>query len=303
MTSCLLFISLAAPLSGFAQIQTLGGSEVEGALKIECGNDGMRVYAYLDGTWKQQTFSNNKSSMVHYEQGGTFKYTAGYYQGLGMTCTKNENISPTVNERIWTGGSVKLTMRTTYASPSRAESYEFEIENTSGSALNNVKFFHGQDTYLGYSDAGGGFWNAAQGVVGVQKPAQDDPGRLIYQTMGSASTKPDDYASANYGTVAGLVAQGSLNQTLDPNYTTDNGYAVQWNLGTIGAGETVTINAGETMAVGAALTATLPGSEIGTSVTVTGVVENAGDTAASGTLNVEGDLQGWRAENKGSWKF
>ncbi|NCD25043.1 MAG: choice-of-anchor D domain-containing protein, partial [Deltaproteobacteria bacterium] len=288
---------------GQIQAATLGGSEVEGSLKIECNNSGMRVYAYLDGTWKQQTFSDNKSSMVHYEQGGTFKYTAGYYQGTAMTCTKNENISSTVNERIWTGGSVKLTMRTTYVSPSKTESYVFVVENTSGSALSNVKLFHGQDTYLGYSDAGGGFWNSSQGVVGVQKPSQDNPDRLIYQTLGSASTKPNDYASANYGTVAGLVAQGALNQTIDANYSTDNGYAVQWNLGSLSPGQSVTINAGETMAVGASLGATLTGGEIGTSMIVTGVLENAGDTTSSGTLAASVDLAGWTAVINGSTSF
>ncbi|NCC52371.1 MAG: choice-of-anchor D domain-containing protein, partial [Spartobacteria bacterium] len=299
------FAVLAALLCvvGTAQAATLGGDAVEGALRIECGNTGMRVYAYLDGTWKQQTYSDNKSSMVHYEQGGTFKYTAGYYSGSAMTCTKNENLSSTVNERIWTGGSVKLTMRTTYVSPSKTESYEFVVENTSGSALSNVKLFHGQDTYLGYSDAGGGFWNEAQGTVGVQKPSQDNPDRLIYQTLGSASTKPNDYASAGYGTVAGLVAQGALNQTIDANYSTDNGYAVQWNLGSLSPGQSVTINAGETMAVGASLGATLTGGEMGTSMTVTGVVENAGDTTSSGTLGVSVDLAGWTAVINGSTSF
>ena len=286
-----------------AATQTLGGDAVEGALKIECGETGMRVYAYLDGIWKQQTFSDDKSSMVHYEQGGTFKYTAGYYQGTAMTCTKNENVSSTVNERIWTGGAVKLTMRTTYVSPSKTENYEFVVENTSGSTLNNVKLFHGQDTYLGYSDAGGGFWNEAQGVVGVQKPSQEDPNRLIYQTLGSASTKPNDYASAGYGTVASLVAQGALNQTINTNYSTDNGYAVQWNLGPLSPGQSVTIHAGETMAVGASLTATLAGGAIGTSLTVTGLVENAGDTTAAGGMRVSVDLAGWTATINGSTNF
>ena len=287
----------------WAAVQTLGGDTVEGALKIECGDSGMRVYAYLDGMWKQQTFSDNKSSMVHYEQGGTFKYTAGYYSGTAMTCTKNENISATVNERIWTGGNVKLTMRTMYVSPSRAESYEFEIENTSGSALSNVKFFHGQDTYLGYSDAGGGYWDSGKGVVGVRKPAQDDPGRLIYQTLGSASQNPNDYASANYGMVAGLVAQGALNHTLNTNYFTDNGYAVQWNRSSLGAGETWTIEASETMAVGASLTVVMgDGGEIGLASVVTGVVANAGEsTTVDVTANV--DLPGWTATVDGLTSF
>ncbi|MDD4735110.1 MAG: choice-of-anchor D domain-containing protein [Kiritimatiellae bacterium] len=303
-TGCaLLAVLLCAVGTAQAATQTLGGDEVEGALRIECGESGMRVYAYLDGVWKTQTFSDNKSSMVHYEQGGTFKYTAGYYQGSAMTCTKNENLSSTVNERIWTGGSVQLTMRTIYVSPAMTESYEFEIKNTSGSALSNVKLFHGQDTYLGYSDAGGGFWNGAQGVVGVKKPAQDNPNRLIYQTLGSSSTMPNDYASAGYGTVAGLVAQGALNHTLDTNYFTDNGYAVQWNRGTLAPGQTWTIAAAETMAVGAGLTATLPSAQIGTSVTVTGVLQNAGDTAAGGTLSVSADLAGWTAVINGSTNF
>jgi len=301
------FAALAALLCvvGTAQAatQVLGGDTVEGALKIEFGETGMRVYAYLDGTWKPQTFSDNKSSMVHYEQGGTFKYTAGYYSGTAMSCTKNENTSSTVNERIWTGGSVKLTMRTTYVSPSKTESYEFVVENTSGSTLNNVKLFHGQDTYLGYSDAGGGFWNNAQGVVGVQKPSQDDPNRLIYQTLGSASTKPNDYASAGYGTVAGLVAQGALNHTLDTNYYTDNGYAVQWNLGSLSPGQSVTINAAETMAVGASLTATMTGGEIGISVVVTGVLDNAGALTASGGMSVSVNRAGWTASINGSTNF
>ena len=296
----LVLFMVALALTQAVAAQTLGGDAVEGALKIECNNSGMRVSAYLDGTWKPQTFSDNKSSMVHYEQGGTFKYTAGYYQGLSMTCTKNENISSTVNERIWTGGSVQLTMRTIYESPSRNESYEFEIKNTSGSALSNVKFFHGQDTYLGYSDAGGGFWNGSRGVVGVEKPAQDDPSRLIYQTLGSASQTPDDYASANYSTVAGLVAAGALNRTLDSSYTTDNGYAVQWNRSSLAPGETWSISAGETMAVGAALTVEMAGDvEIGTATVVTGIVENAGESA-SVHLSVAIDLSGWTASINGS---
>lgn len=107
--------------------------------EVTLGTDGMRIYAWLDEAWKTQTFSDNKSSMVHYEMGG-------------------------------------------------------------------------------------GYWNAGGGTVGVRKPSKDNPTSLIYQELGSASVVPDDYASAGYRTVANLVAGGALNQTLNANYRTDNGY-------------------------------------------------------------------------------
>ena len=180
--------TVLCPFSVQAWSQVLGGDEIENALLITCNDDGMRIEAFIkdarvsdDLSWRGQTYNDDKSSMIHYDNGGTFKYTAGYYEGLGMACTMNSNISSTVNRRVWRGGSVQLTMDTTYVSPGRALNYTFTISNKSDSVLSNLEFYHGQDTYLGWSDSGGGYRIVSNNTVGVKKPSLEDRSKEIYQ--------------------------------------------------------------------------------------------------------------------------
>ena len=299
--SCLF---LGCSLSVQAQTQILGGEEVENALRITCKADGMRMEAYLDGQWKGQTYSDDKSSMVHYNAGGNFKYTAGYYSGSAMTCTLNSNSSDSVNIREWVSPEVQLTMQTTYNSPSRAAAYTFTISNKSTQVLSEMKFFHGQDTYLGGSDSGGGYWNASGNAVGVRKPDPNKPASLIYQEMGSTSPAPDSYASMGYSSCKGLVEAGALGGTLNTNYTVDNGYALQWNVGTLNPGGVWTVNVSETFKVGGSLTLLSPGTaEIGISTIVTGTVQNAGDVSTTVYVDAALDRSGWTSSIVSSPSF
>ncbi|NCD34153.1 MAG: choice-of-anchor D domain-containing protein, partial [Spartobacteria bacterium] len=306
----ILAVLFLVPSVAQAGPQTLGGDEIENALRITCNDDGMRIEAFIDQshlsdelTWRGQTYSDDKSSMIHYDNGGTFKYTAGYYEGLPMGCLMNSNISSTVNRRVWAGGSVQLTMDTTYVSPSRALNYTFTISNKSESVLSNLEFYHGQDTYLGWSDSGGGYRIVSNNAVGVKKPSIDDRSKEIYQEM-VGDIRPYRVDSLGYYDVKLFVEQGHLGNIINTNYYIDNGYAAQWNVGTLNPGETWTVNVSELFKVGGDYSLVFPATaDIGVSTVVTGEVRNGGDTTAMVYLDATMDNGSWTSTISGLTSF
>ena len=294
-----------------AASQVLGGDEVENALRITCNDDGMRIEAFINNrhgtdelTWKGQTYADDKSCLICYENGGTFKYTAGYYDGLSMSCTLNTNLSSTVNRRVWKGGSVALTMDTTYTSPNRIASYSFMISNKSASILSNLKFFHGQDTYLGGTDSGGGYRIVSNNLVGVKKPSWVNPGTEIYQEM-VGSIKPYRCCSLGYYDVKVFIEQAyNLGNIINTNYYIDNGYALQWNVDTLNPGETWTVDVYELFKVGGDFSLTFPSmADIGVSTVVTGQVRNGGDLNTTIYLDVTMDNGSWTSKISGLTSF
>ncbi|MDD4735107.1 MAG: IPT/TIG domain-containing protein, partial [Kiritimatiellae bacterium] len=314
---CFFVLMTVCCLSAQAAEQVLGGEEIPNALRITCNDAGMKMEAWLpesywdedsDYIWRPQTYADHKSSMIHYMysyEGGWFKYTAGYFDGLAMTCTLNTNLSDTVNRRIWEGGDLVFTMDTIYESPSRNAMYDFAVSNRGSSVMTKFKFFHGQDTYLGGSDSGGGYWSSADKAVGVKKPDPRNRSVEIYQQMAATNPAAYRYCSLGYFDMKLLVeGWGNLGNLLNTNYYIDNGYALQWGISNNGTNDLITLNPGgvwtvtvtEEFKVGGDLIVTMPDDvDIGVSTVVTGEVWNSGDNAKTIYLSCEIDNTNWTA--------
>lgn len=72
-----------------------------------------------------------------------------------------------IGKRIFYCSKLKVGIieNVTYIPGTPIVSYYWNIINYSPSAINNLKFFHGQDNYLSGGDTGAGFWYPSQNAV------------------------------------------------------------------------------------------------------------------------------------------
>lgn len=229
--------------------------------------------------------SPSKGSRFQHSGGS---YSLGYYTAASTpTQVSNTQVDASTVETRWTAGDLGITQVVTYTSGTDRVYYEWRLTNTGGSALPDLRFFHGQDTYLFGGDTGAGFWEDTLKAIGVSKTLGSQEQRMYLQGV----TAPYAYESRDFWSVKTSVQSGALTNQVDPNPNTDNGYALEWRLATLNPGDTWTIVAYESFTMGSALSyvylplvtkAFVPTPDlvvddlIATSSTVTVTIRNAG---------------------------
>ncbi len=292
----LLMVLLSAGLiqnqSVFGATQTLGGRTVEGDLLITVQDSGqMDVKRYSSSTWQNQIFGGgSKGSRLQF---GSNSYGFGYYSGNSTPTFLSNTKSGNTITTSWEAGSVNITQKTTYTEGNAYFRLEWTIKNNGGSTLNDFRFFHGEDTYLSGGDNGAGFWDSTNNAIGVKKTISGSEQRLVLQGI----TIPYSYESQGYYEVYQNVVNGALTQSIDPNESTDNGYALEWRTSSLSAGSSWTIVAFEKFnnaAVGG-LIVSAPVSvecDAGTTCQMNFSVENQNSTTATVNLSISGN-QSW----------
>ena len=229
--------------------ENLGGVATLGDLRVHvrdtpAGSSGLNtgiftIYRYNGSTWQQQIYGPYSKDQRLYVDGTGYRF-GNYYGATGQpqfTATSNVKSGNTITT-TWTQGSLQMVQYITY-DPGNAFYYlRWEITNNGSSPLADLRFFHGEDTYLAGGDSGQGFWNASTNSIGSQKLAGGTLQRMVLQGV----TTPYAYESRNFSNVVTSVNNNALTNAIDPNLI-DNGYALEWRAASLGVGETWTIRA------------------------------------------------------------
>ena len=277
--------------------QTLGGVATEGSLYIAVGDTGqMSVARYAGGTWQAQAFSSVPPALA---SKGSKLYTAtygaqplGYFPpGSGATATANYVSGNQVVTQWTLSGNIQVTQLTTYTSPNAYYRLDWSVTNLSGGTVTDLRFFHGEDTLLAGGDKAAGWWDGATSSVGAYRNDGGVEQRMSLQGV----TAPAHYASKNYGTVRDEGQDNRLSDQLDTNQSVDNGYALEWDLATLGNGSTWSITAYEKFVAGTigALTVNSPitvDCYAGNSCSITYAVSNPTAVAVSASASVSGTM-------------
>ena len=288
-----------SPSTALGATQTLGGTATEGSLYLAVGDTGqMSVARYAGAIWQRQIYYNVPPYLA---SKGSKLYTAtygaqplGYFPSGGPLATSN-TLSGNVITTTWSlsSGAMQVTQRTTYTYPNAYYRLDWTITNASGNTISDLRFFHGEDTYLANGDNGAGWWDASTNSVGSYKVVNGAEQRMSLQGV----TPPSYYVSKYFGTVRDEGTNNRLSSTLDTNQSTDNGYALEWDLASLGAGSSWNITAYEKFIAGSVGVLTVNSSVTldcyaGQSVDVSYAVSNLTGTSVNATALLSGD-QAW----------
>ncbi|HNT76678.1 MAG TPA: Ig-like domain-containing protein, partial [Anaerolineae bacterium] len=262
-------IPLSPPQPVLAATQTLGGDAVEGNLRVEVYDEGsIGIFRYdptnVGDEWETLVYNGsdvgsaedpNKFSRLQYNGGGAGN---GYYfswpdsvsengDDAQATSVSNTTVGNTI-VTVFTAGSTQVTQTVTYHDGDDFIRYDWAIQNMTGSALNDLRFFHGMDTCLGGmgyycdydSDTGRGFWMTDARAVGVRNL----DGALETSIYLQSVTPPFGYDSQEWAVPIENMANGALSNTVDPN-DVDNVYALEWRRNSLAADAVWTISAYE----------------------------------------------------------
>ena len=252
LTAALIIMVIASFLNTLparAATQTLGGVATEGTFTITVLDTGkMNVTRYVGGAWQNQIYisSLNGSSKGSALRINGTPYKLGYYSGTQATAVSNTKVGNTITT-VQTAGGTQIVQTTTYIPGTTYYSLQWEITNTSGASLSDLRLFHGEDTYLQGLDEGAGWWAPSTTSIGVRKVISGIEQRMSLQGL----TTPYAHESDYFLTVFSNGSNGALSNVVDPVGTIDNGYALEWRQASLANGATWTINALESFTSGA----------------------------------------------------
>jgi len=288
----ILALTISSVSSVFAATQIISGSASNGNLRITVQDSGrMNVERYVSGAFQTQVYAgSDKSSVLRIN--GT-NYTSGYFNGTAVTSVSNTTVGLLITT-VWTAGGAQITQRTSYIDGDAFYRLQWDIQNTGASSLSDLRFFHGEDTYLQGGDAAGGLWDAPNNTVGAQKVVGGVQQRMLL----AAQTLPYAYESQNYYSMYQSINAGALTNAIDANVGTDNGYALEWRNAALATSTTWTIVAYEkfTSSIVGALTVTAPiavNCSAGTGCDLVYTVANPSASAASATFTPSSDQATW----------
>ena len=284
-------VSLFRVMPTFAAKQSIGASPVNGTLTVSVEDSGrMNVQRYAGGVWQDQVFNGTDKGSTLWINGTP--YNMGYYSGTPVTLVSNTTVGNTITTVV-TAGSTRITQITSYIPGNTYYRLNWQITNTGGTSLSDIRFFHGQDTFLQGTDTGAGWWEINNKIIGVRKVVSGLEQRMSLQGI----TTPYGHESADFGIVANDASLGALTNVVDPLDTTDNGYALEWRQATLAAGATWTIDALEKFTSGAsgALMVIAPVATdcaVGVACNLTYTINNTGLSSVTSPLTIN-STQSW----------
>ncbi len=195
---------------------------------------------------------------------------------------------------------IRVTQKFIYTEGDRFVSKEWYLANTGGTTYNDLRFFHGGDSFFGGEDSAYSFYDAANSMVYLRNDNYTDWGIMGFYA--NPATPASHYYSGQYGN--GLTQAGTnalLNDTVDGSYR-DAGYQLQWNRALLAPGDTWTILASEVWSLPGAIQVIAP---VGQNVSAGGTaelsftVQNLAAAQVNVTLSAS-DTAGWGAVIQGS---
>jgi PKD repeat protein len=250
----------------------LATQTIEGdSLKISVwDNLQMQIWKWQNDNWVNQIFgTNNKGFKLFFNENNM----ASYFYGNEPTPVSNTMPDDYTIETVVSNDNVEITQTVNYRNGHNYYTIRWEIWNRTGSEIDSLKFFAGEDTYFAGSDNGRGYWDNNNNMVYVKNTQGGETGIMGF--YGAVSSPAITYYEGYYSMVRTAVTTGILPNTVNPE-DHDAAYALSWrytnlapnNVWTISARETfqnvavdeeaptVTVlqpNGGETLSVGATM--------------------------------------------------
>ncbi|MHB1012920.1 MAG: COG1470 family protein [Desulfobacteria bacterium] len=238
-------ILLLAPTAALAAEQQVQNGSAVGSIRVAVQDQGtMAVWRYDGATWVEQTFGPySKYSLLFLAGDNT-----SMIFGAGLTGTTWTLVSNTTSADNTTITSVFLAednnVRVTQTTTVTAGPYYrmlWDIANVGPKTYSDVRFTHGEDTYLAGNDNGEGHFDNALKMVYVMNPGFTADLMGLYS---SASTPFSYYFEGGYSTNFNRMRNWTLDNTVNPA-NVDCGYSLGWMRTTLAPGQTWSIIAYE----------------------------------------------------------
>jgi len=253
MAIAFMLIASAAALAATQEIQN---GTAPGSLKITVRDNGMTgVYLLdVDGvTWVEQIYGGDNKYFMLFLAGtdSAMRYTSTdsasewdpfdpYFTPVSNTVSADGNSIVTVMDVGSLGVRVTQTATKTGASYVK---FRWDIVNTGSTTFNDLRFIDGEDTYFAGNDEGAGYWDPVQRMVFVRNSSGGTNGLMGFYT--DAANTPAMYHESDFGSNYDMMTTGDLDNTVDPNPTTDSGYSLGWTRTSLAPAATWTIEAYE----------------------------------------------------------
>jgi hypothetical protein len=132
-------------------VQTLGGAESEGSLRISIYDNGdMAVHRYTSGFWQQQWFGGNSKSTLFYMDGTDYAVEGSYYNGAWfsseatpLTTVSNTSTEDTAELILERSGIVRIRQTLYYPPAAAYFTLRWEVTNLSDATVHDLRFFWG----------------------------------------------------------------------------------------------------------------------------------------------------------------
>ncbi|MFH1562637.1 MAG: hypothetical protein ABIF11_04355 [Nitrospirota bacterium] len=221
--------------------QTITGS----VLKITVFDDGtMGIWKKDKDAWMSQVFDDNSKGSVIFLAGTNTNYRyaskANTFDITPTQWTPVSNTKPgsfTISTIYDTGTTaVKIKQITTYIDGLDYYKMEWQITNNGTTTYNDVRFFHGEDTYFSGNDWGYGHWNEGLNMVYVTNPQQSKTG--IMGLYGGGLSPATSYYENSFEKVVYQTKQGYLLNTVNEKTEHDAAYVLGWQSNSLSPGQT-----------------------------------------------------------------
>ncbi|WP_170292170.1 DUF4347 domain-containing protein, partial [Heliobacterium mobile] len=295
--------TIAAKYDGLLQTDVLGGVPSKGNLRVTVidGNVQVERHDGIDFAGQYNDFGTIAGSGAAIDINGSISSLGYYYSndsdaGMGSLPKIDASTQSKLDNTItttWNVGSIQIVQKVTLVkNTSQYVKLKWIIYNGGGSAVSNIHFMRGVDSFLSGDDRGEAFWDPITKMIGVKKVTPEGQQRM---GMLGISPTPSSYRSGYYYDVTQDVCNGgTLSKTIQPGADVDNGYAMEWTKSTLNAGETWTISANDSFVNAAVIASGDLKASSGEPVTLQFDVQNLSPSAQDASYTVEAPA-GWMA--------
>lgn len=230
----------------YAESKTLGSTTNPGDIQLVVDDLGsVRFLSNDSGVVHDQWFcpgtDPSNGVVIGFNDGSARQFRTRFFTaGSSVTPIHNTVVGGTVvtEYRLGSGSTDPLvTQRVSLDSTNRLYDISWTIEvPPEGTDITALTLVHGGDTNLLGNDSGFGSWNAAANTVSVHPDLSVGAGEMSLVGI----TTPQGYEARTYTSIRTDGNALSLTNSVSAS-TVDIGMAMQWDVGALGAGNSVTI--------------------------------------------------------------
>ncbi len=247
-----------------AEKQTIGTTTNPGDIQLVVDDLGAVRFRSNDaGVVHDQWFwtgtDPSNGVIIAFNDGNAKRYRSRFFTaGTIVTPIRNAQSGNTVTTVYRLGGLETdpfVTQTVTLDSSNKLYDISWTIQIPSGgTSVTALQMAHGGDTYLLGNDNGFGSWNATTNTVSVHPDISQGAGEINLIGV----TTPQGYQANYYVTVRTNGNSLALSDSVSVS-TVDIGMALQWNIGSLAAGQSTTIHSTVSVSTTAATPTPTPG--------------------------------------------
>jgi hypothetical protein len=237
--------SVCSVASVFAATQEVGSTANPGDVKIFVDDLGsVRFLSNESGTvqdqWYYPSFPSN-GVVIGFDDGSAKKFRTRFFTAGTFVTPVSNTLSGNKITTVYRLGSAStdplVTQEIILDPPNRLYDIAWTIAVPSdGTSITALKLVHGGDTDLLQNDSGFGSWRPATNTLSVHPDLAFGSGEMSLIGV----TTPQGYNAINYTDLQTNGNALALTNTVS-NTVVDIGMAMQWNIGSLSAGSSVTV--------------------------------------------------------------